>query len=145
MKKATADVLALYGISDRLLEESLRRNLQIEDAAALLNESLRIDIDDVEPVPPALTSALYETIMIEFEGNLHTAVENYHGEMPVPPCDLVVLLLRVYDGLKEKYGFSEFELAAAGKMYKTRSVLEIGRKIQEEVGKITKGKPVKAL
>lgn len=145
MKKATADVLALYGISERLLEESLRRNLQIEDAAALLNESLRIDIDDVEPVPPALTSAIYETIMTEFEGNLHTAVENYHGEMPAPPCDLVVLLLRVYDELKTKYGFSEFELAAAGRMYKTRSVLEIGRKIQEEVGKITRAKPVKAL
>ena len=145
MKKSTADILTLYGVSPRLFEESLRRNLQIEDAAAMLSEALRIDIADSEPVPPALTSVLYETIMTEFEANLHTSVESYQGELPVSSFDLVLLLLRVYDGLKTKYGFSEFELAAAGKSYNSRSVQAIGRKIQQEVATITHAKPVKAL
>lgn len=145
MKKSTADILALYEVPARLFEDSLRRHLQIQASAVLLNQALHMDIEDSEPVPAALTAALYETIMTEMEAQLRIKVDGYEGKVPISAFDLVLLMLRLYDELKKKYGFSEFELAAAGKSYKTRALEEIGRKIQQEVAKITLAKPVKAL
>lgn len=118
--------------------------MQLELSSEMINTALKADISDVEAIPKELTEEIYAKIMGEFDVMVQEKVQMYQGEVPIAPVDLVVMLTRVYDELKTKYGFSEFELASAGQVYQTLSLTDLKQRLHTTVSKITLSKPVKA-
>lgn len=118
LREATEGVLARREIPKSLFDRSIQQDLQLETAARDLSNSLDIGLDDMsESVPRELTREVYIAAMQSFESSLQALISDYHGGVPVPPLSLVFMFIKSYDQVREKYPFTEFQLAAAGKVY----------------------------
>lgn len=118
LQETTEKVLEAHQIPKPLFERSLQKYIQGENTARDLSRSLDIGLGDLsEHVPANLTREVYLETMNAFEATFDREISQYRGEKPMPPLTLILLCIRSYDQVREKFPFTEFQLAAAGQVY----------------------------
>jgi len=144
LREATVEVLARHQVPRDLFDRSLQHSLQAEREVKDLSDSLNLGIDDMsEAVPSELTREVYLEAMQSFESSLQAIISQYHGDIPAPALTLVLMFIKSYDQAREKYPFTEFQLAAAGKVYAS-SRTDLQTRLQLLTSKVMPARKVRA-